>query len=755
MTASFMPHGTCFLWQPGILTLHIISDAFIALAYFVIAGALWWLVSKVGDLPFKSIVWMFALFIVSCGAAHVLTIWVIWHPDYWLEGGVKAITAISSVATALLLLPLLPKALALRSPYELELINAELAKALNSLREVVHHDELEQRSARTVHDTSLSQVAERLEDLMSELRSRSRAGIIGTESLFNLVVEASPNAMVLVDERGRIVLVNAQTEKLFGYTRNELLGQSIELLVPGRLRRGHPKFRDSFNSDPLARKMGAGRDLHGRHKDGSEVPVEIGLNPIKTQVETFTLAAVTDISERKAIEEMRLLQASTMQHAAEIEAQRERELSTMFQRAVLPLALSNVAGCTFDAVYEPGLSDAQVGGDWYDAIHLADGRILISIGDVPGSGREASIIVGVARQIIRGISQLHADPMLILDAADRALSLEYPSVYVSAWVGLIDLVAHTITYASAGHPPPFLVSTSGNVRELEDDTTMLVGLREGPRREATTVAIEQGDALVLYTDGVTEAGRDLICGHLSLRAAARRFAISLDPHPALAIKRCVIPNGSLDDVAVLVARTDCDEAERHIERWHFNSLNRSAACTVRNQFVESLRTRRGFSVIDYANAEVVFGELVGNVVRHASSGDVEVIADHGGPHSVLHVLDRGAGFRHTSRLPADPYAEHGRGLFLIAALTVDFTVAQRHDGGSHARVALRGGSHADDSRPDASAHSYGSFRTADQSNPAAGETSEVKRRSSVSANRFSAHDRNRVSPAPPGVVDDA
>src|ERR1019366_8994731 len=124
----------------------------------------------------------------------------------------------------------------------------------------------------------------------------------------NLVVEPSPNAMVLVDERGRIVLVNAQTEKLFGYTRNELLGQSIELLVPGRLGRGHPKFRDSFNSDPLARKMGAGRDLHGRHKDGSEVPVEIGLNPIKTQVETFTLAAVTDISERKAIEEMRLLQ---------------------------------------------------------------------------------------------------------------------------------------------------------------------------------------------------------------------------------------------------------------------------------------------------------------------------------------------------------------------------------------------------------------------------------------------------------------
>jgi serine phosphatase RsbU (regulator of sigma subunit) len=182
---------------------------------------------------------------------------------------------------------------------------------------------------------------------------------------------------------------------------------------------------------------------------------------------------------------------------------------------------------TTDAIYDPGLSDAQVGGDWYDAIHLADGRILVSIGDVPGSGLEAAVVVGVARQIIRGVSQFQADPMLILDAADRALSLEYPGVYVSAGVGLIDLVARTITYASAGHPPPLIVSSGGAVRELEDPTTM-VGLREGFHGKASTFAIEQGDALVLYTDGVTEAGRDVIAGHRSLRAAAAKFATSSD-----------------------------------------------------------------------------------------------------------------------------------------------------------------------------------------------------------------------------------
>jgi hypothetical protein len=132
--------------------------------------------------------------------------------------------------------------------------------------------------------------------------------------------------------------------------------------------------------------------------------------------------------------------------------------------------------------------------------------------------------------------------------------------------------------------------------------------------------------------------------------------------------------------------------------------------------------------MDRADAELVFCELIGNVVRHAAyTVDVEVIADHGGAHSVPHMLDRGRGFHYISRLPSDPYAENGRGLFLIAALTVDFTVAERPYGGSHARVALRGGSHADETPPTASAHSFGSLnaRGGDQIVPT--ETAEIRR----------------------------
>jgi PAS domain S-box-containing protein len=118
-----------------------------------------------------------------------------------------------------------------------------------------------------------------------------------------LVVESAPNAMVIIDQDGLIVLVNGQTEKLFGYSRSELLQQPVEVLVPLRFRGKHPGYRSEFCARPAVRPMGMGRDLYGRRKDGSEFPIEIGLNPIKTDDGLLILSAIVDITERKRAEE--------------------------------------------------------------------------------------------------------------------------------------------------------------------------------------------------------------------------------------------------------------------------------------------------------------------------------------------------------------------------------------------------------------------------------------------------------------------
>jgi PAS domain S-box-containing protein len=119
---------------------------------------------------------------------------------------------------------------------------------------------------------------------------------------FRQVVESAPNAIVMIGPTGLIEMVNAQTERVFGYTRDELLGKPIEMLVPERYRPNHPELRKSFFADPVSRPMGAGRDLYGLKKDGSEFPVEIGLNPIETDEGTMVLSAIVDISARKRME---------------------------------------------------------------------------------------------------------------------------------------------------------------------------------------------------------------------------------------------------------------------------------------------------------------------------------------------------------------------------------------------------------------------------------------------------------------------
>lgn len=130
-----------------------------------------------------------------------------------------------------------------------------------------------------------------------DITERKRA-----ERKFRLVVESAPYAMVMANRDGCIVLVNAEAEKLFGYSRQELLGQPVELLVPKRFRDKHPDQRAGFFAVPMARAMGVGRDLHGLRKDGSEFPVEIGLNPIETEEGLMVLSAVVDITERKEAE---------------------------------------------------------------------------------------------------------------------------------------------------------------------------------------------------------------------------------------------------------------------------------------------------------------------------------------------------------------------------------------------------------------------------------------------------------------------
>lgn len=184
----------------------------------------------------------------------------------------------------------------------------ELPRILKRIKDggaITHYETIRRRKDGQIIDVSLtiSPIHDRggravgASTIARDITERKRAA-----ERFRLAVEASPNALLMVDQRGRIVLANDQAEQLFGYTRRELLRLGIEDLVPERYRGMHAKHRASFFSAPQTRAMGAGRDLFGLRRDGTEVPIEIGLNPLKEGSDYYVLASIIDITERRALE---------------------------------------------------------------------------------------------------------------------------------------------------------------------------------------------------------------------------------------------------------------------------------------------------------------------------------------------------------------------------------------------------------------------------------------------------------------------
>jgi PAS domain S-box-containing protein len=359
--------------------------------------------------------------------------------------------------------------------------------------------------------------------------------------------------------------------------------------------------------------------------------------------------------------------------------ERERLISTTFQQAALSQALPSVPGLDLHAVYVPAEREAEIGGDWYDAFTLEDGRVVVSIGDVAGKGLEAAVLMGNLRQAIRLIALKGFDPGEILESTSLLVAHESSERFATAFVGIIDPQTWSMNYASAAHPPPIFRRPDGTTIFLSFEAAPPLGLISSTPRIATLVSIPANSLLVLYTDGLIEATRDIFVGEERLRATVASQALMHSGDPARLIRDTVLHDGVHDDVAVLTV------AFGRSKRWSFDARDAMSAHGARSSFVAALRAE-GTDDGDYLGSEVIFGELIGNVVRHAP-GPIDVTLDWSGHEPVLHVIDRGPGFVRLPVLP-DTMSESGRGLYIIDTLAREFIAAPIPGRGTHVTVRL-------------------------------------------------------------------
>lgn len=342
--------------------------------------------------------------------------------------------------------------------------------------------------------------------------------------------------------------------------------------------------------------------------------------------------------------------AGTVDNAMTFE--RERNVAKTFQDAALPRRLPTVRGIDLHAVYVAGLREAEIGGDWYDALTLADGSLVFSIGDVSGKGLEAAVLMASIRQAIRVAALQGLAPKDILRVADAALGAEQPGRFVTAFVGSIAPDRQTLTYASAGHPLPLLRDGAGT-HVLEPGGTPLGFFAhpfEDHRRELRAPWL-----LVAFTDGLIERTRDAIEGERAVLAAVESDGILHAFDPAAYVLGRASGTVTRDDTAVLTLRADVGD------HWRFGADDAMRADSTRRSFSAWLGER---SDCDLAAAELIFGELVGNVVRHAPGTiDIDVTASEDGVE--FFVQDGGDSVAMNGSLPNEINSEGGRGLFLI------------------------------------------------------------------------------------------
>ena len=296
--------------------------------------------------------------------------------------------------------------------------------------------------------------------------------------------------------------------------------------------------------------------------------------------------------------------------------ERTHRVADRLQRALLPDSFPRVPGAIFHAAYRPASDEAEVGGDWYDAFNLPDGRVAISMGDVAGHGLEAATVMGEIRQAMRTTAMSERSPALVLEHINSVINLRKSIGMVTSIFAYYEPATRELTYAVAGHPPPILTVGDG-FNGLLPGGGVPLGVQPSVDAQDWTIALPPRSCVVFYTDGMTEYSRDVLQGEeLLLDASVRAFESDPD-NPALAMQERIFDaTANRDDAATLTLSCENGPVPATMT---FSAIPLAAPIVraILHRFCDHHRIdcSQRFSIITAA------GEAVANAVEHAYRGD--------------------------------------------------------------------------------------------------------------------------------------
>ncbi|WP_420010342.1 SpoIIE family protein phosphatase [Streptomyces collinus] len=380
---------------------------------------------------------------------------------------------------------------------------------------------------------------------------------------FLALLESAPDALLITDGQGVIVLANAQVQKLLGRSPADLVGTPVVDLVPAPRRRRHDALLRAYLRQVDPRPVVVDQGLYGLSGDGAEFPVEVSVSSLRADEETRVFLSVRDITER------RLLEAERAERFEE-----HRRIAYTLQHSLMgePSSLPYLPAAHR---YLASVQDPGVGGDWFDIIPLDAHRTGIVVGDVMGRGLEAAAVMGQMRAASHALARTDVPPSRLMTGLD-AFVADLADQLVTCVYLVVDQSTHEVTLCSAGHLPVIALPPDGPARTLRTPVGVPLGVNDpraaGVPFEQATQPVAPGTTLALYTDGLVERpGTDI---ETQIDTLARTLGTALEGVPAdregldqtadLLVKT-LLPDTAAhdDDVTLLLVRLPVPKGEGH------------------------------------------------------------------------------------------------------------------------------------------------------------------------------------------------